>query len=208
MVRPRGSGVGSRGGRTEVDPSRSPTPSPARPPKQVVMGLAGWVSSLFLLDEGVLWLLVLGGVGLSEVIVCLQSGPVLTRTPRSLRTVRTGYVYQPPACFTTRGTGQLAPEGHYCTYAVSVPASGVPYVSRTVAPQVWSYLRVQQGLGIGVSSSEAGRSQPPQAVHSRLWRLVHRVRCRRRAVHCVWLRGDMLVWNCIAGDTHSVSYRK
>ena len=88
MVRPRGSGVGSRGGRTEVDPSRSPTPSPARPPKQVVMGLAGWVSSLFLLDEGVLWLLVLGGVGLSEVIVCLQSGPVLTRTPRSLRTVR------------------------------------------------------------------------------------------------------------------------
>jgi len=40
----------------------------------VVMGLAGWVSSLFLLDEGVLWLLVLGGVGLSEVIVCLQSG--------------------------------------------------------------------------------------------------------------------------------------
>eukprot|EP00964_Phaeocystis_antarctica_P113494 scaffold77507_cov69-Phaeocystis_antarctica.AAC.1 len=52
--------------------------------------------------------------------------PKLTCTPRGLRTVRTGYAYQPPAC---------------CTYqrrraaAVRVPAPGVPYVPRTVALQ-------------------------------------------------------------------------
>ena len=40
-----------------------------------------------------------------------------------LRAVRTG------------GAGQLALAGHHCTYAVRVPASGVPYVPRTVAPQ-------------------------------------------------------------------------
>ena len=40
----------------------------------VAVGLAGWTVSLFLLDSGVLWLLVLGAVGLSEVVVCLQSG--------------------------------------------------------------------------------------------------------------------------------------
>ena len=34
----------------------------------------------------------------------------------------------------TEGTGQLAPGGHCCTYAVRVPASGVPYVPRTEAP--------------------------------------------------------------------------
>ena len=46
---------------------------------------------------------------------------VLTRTSRSLRAVRTGYEYQPPAC---------------CTYRVHVTALGVPYVPRTMAPQV------------------------------------------------------------------------
>ena len=37
--------------------------------------------------------------------------------------------YQPPACcMTPKGTGQLAPGGHCCTYAVRVPAPGVLYV--------------------------------------------------------------------------------
>ena len=60
----------------------------------------------------------------------------LTRTPRSLRTVRTGYAYQPPACCTHLRRRAACPGGrHYCTYAVHVPASAVPYVPRTVAPQ-------------------------------------------------------------------------
>eukprot|EP00964_Phaeocystis_antarctica_P145181 scaffold111187_cov54-Phaeocystis_antarctica.AAC.1 len=44
---------------------------------------------------------------------------MLTRVT-SLRAARTG------------GTGQLAPGERYCTYAVRVPASGVPYVPRAV----------------------------------------------------------------------------
>ena len=40
----------------------------------VVLGLAGWLASLFFLDQGVIWLLLLGLVGVSEVVVCLQSG--------------------------------------------------------------------------------------------------------------------------------------
>ena len=40
----------------------------------VTIGLAGWVASLFLLDHDVYFLLLLCLVGLSEVVVCLQSG--------------------------------------------------------------------------------------------------------------------------------------
>ena len=53
----------------------------------------------------------------------------LTRTSRGLRTVRTGYTYQPPACCTYRRHRAAF------TYAVHVPASGVPCVPCTVAPQ-------------------------------------------------------------------------
>ena len=62
----------------------------------------------------------------------------LTRTPRGLRWVRTGYAYQPPALGTYRTHRAACPQGPtYCTYWVRVPASGVPYVPRTVAPQAW-----------------------------------------------------------------------
>ena len=63
-------------------------------------------------------------------------GAELTRTPRRLRWVRTGYAYQPPALDTYRRRRAACPQGPaYCTYWVRVPASAVPYVSRTVAPQ-------------------------------------------------------------------------
>ena len=62
--------------------------------------------------------------------------PVFTRTSRSLRTVRRGYAYQPPACCTYgRHRVACARGGTHCTYAVHVPASAAPYVPRTVAPQ-------------------------------------------------------------------------
>ena len=61
--------------------------------------------------------------------------PVSTRTSRGLRTVRTGYAYQPPACCTYQ-------RHRHCTYGPRVPASGVPYVPRTVlAPQARSAAR-------------------------------------------------------------------
>ena len=66
-----------------------------------------------------------------------MSGPKLTRTPRGLRRVRTGYAYEPPALGTYRRRRAACPQGPtYCTYGVHVPASGVGYVPRTVAPQV------------------------------------------------------------------------
>ena len=56
-------------------------------------------------------------------------GAKLTRTPR--------YAYQPPALGTYRTHRAACPQGAtYCTYGVRVPASGVPCVLRTVAPQV------------------------------------------------------------------------
>ena len=67
-----------------------------------------------------------------------RRGAELTRTPRGLRWVRTGYAYQPPALGTYRRRREPCPQGPaYCTYWVRVPASGVPYVPRTVAPQAW-----------------------------------------------------------------------
>ena len=60
----------------------------------------------------------------------------LTRTPRGLRRVHTGYAYQPPALGTYRRRRAACLQGPaYCTYWVRVPASAVPYVPRTVAPQ-------------------------------------------------------------------------
>ena len=51
----------------------------------------------------------------------------LTRAPRGLRWVRTGYAYQPPALGTYRTHRAACPQGPaYCTYWVRVPASGVP----------------------------------------------------------------------------------
>ena len=63
-----------------------------------------------------------------------QFGAMLTRTSRGLRTVRTGYAYQPPAsCTHQRRRAAAAPPCVRCTR--TVPASGVPYVPGTVAPQ-------------------------------------------------------------------------
>ena len=45
-----------------------------------------------------------------------------------------------------------APLAHYCTYAVRVQASGVPYVPRTVAPQV---------LGAQSRAARPGRNRRP-----------------------------------------------
>ena len=65
------------------------------------------------------------------------SGPELTRTPRGLCRVRTRHAYHPPALGTYRMRRAACPQGPaYCTYGVRVPASGVGYVQRTVAPQV------------------------------------------------------------------------
>ena len=61
----------------------------------------------------------------------------LTRTPRGLRWVRTGYAYQPPALGTYRRRRAACPQGPtYSTYWVRVPALGDRYVQHTVATQV------------------------------------------------------------------------
>ena len=61
-----------------------------------------------------------------------QFGAMLTRTPQGIRTVRTGYAHRPPAYRTYRRCRPAAPGAT----TARVPASGVPSVPRTVAPQV------------------------------------------------------------------------
>ena len=63
---------------------------------------------------------------LPRACACGKSDSMLTSTSRSPRTVSTGYAYQPPACCTYRRLRAAF---------VHVPASGVAYVPRTVAPQ-------------------------------------------------------------------------
>ena len=78
--------------------------------------------------------------------------PKLTRTPRGLRRVRTGYAYQPPALGTYRTHRAACPQSPtYCTYGVRVPASGVGHVPRTVATQAHAHVRV--GACGGAASS-------------------------------------------------------
>ena len=68
-----------------------------------------------------------------------RRGAELTRTPRGLRWVRTRYACQPRALGTYRRRRAACLQGPtYCTYRVRVPASAVPYVPRTVAPQAGS----------------------------------------------------------------------
>ena len=69
----------------------------------------------------------------SKAVDAFQWLAKLTRTPRGLHWVRTGYAYEPPAPYRRRRAAQ-GPV--YCTYWVGVPASAVPYVPRTVATQV------------------------------------------------------------------------
>ena len=59
--------------------------------------------------------------------------PELTRAPRRLRAVRTGYAHQSPALGTYRRRRAACPQRPtHCTYWARVPASGVPYAPRTV----------------------------------------------------------------------------
>eukprot|EP00964_Phaeocystis_antarctica_P012315 scaffold6806_cov63-Phaeocystis_antarctica.AAC.1 len=78
-----------------------------------------------------------GVVSLYSVrMACADTGRVRVRvTPRSLRTVRTGLL----RAVRTRGAGQLALGGGTAvrTPYTYVPASDVPYVPPTVAPQSW-----------------------------------------------------------------------
>ena len=66
--------------------------------------------------------------GMEGPINCMWES-MLIRTSRGLRTVRTA-TRTSPACCTYRRRRAACPRGgtHYCTYAVRVPASGVPYV--------------------------------------------------------------------------------
>ena len=61
----------------------------------------------------------------------LKWGAKLTRTPRGLRRVRTGYAYQPPRTVRTRGAGRLAPRARRTVPWVCVPAFGVPHAITT-----------------------------------------------------------------------------
>ena len=84
-------------------------------------------------------------------------GAELTRTPRCLRWVRTGYAYQPPALGTYRTHRAACPPGTtHCTYWARVPASAVPYVPRAVAPQAE---RAARG-GLHARARPAVRAQP------------------------------------------------
>jgi len=58
--------------------------------------------------------------------------PELTRTPRGLRWVRTGARTSLPRWVRAGGAGRLVPSA---PRTVRVPAVGVPYVPRVVAPQ-------------------------------------------------------------------------
>ena len=65
--------------------------------------------------------------------------PMLTRTSRRLRTVRTGYACQPPACRTYQRHRAACSRGtKHGTYAVRVPAPPAAHAAYrgTVAPQV------------------------------------------------------------------------
>ena len=63
----------------------------------------------------------------------LDVGRQLTRAPRGLSWVRTGYAHQPPALGACRRRREACPQGPaHCTYWVRAPASGVLYLPRSV----------------------------------------------------------------------------
>ena len=97
----------------------------------------------------------------------LTSPTQLTRTPRGLGWVRTGYVYLPLALGTYRRRREACPQGAaYCTYWVRVPATGVPGVPRTVAPQVLQEPRARAGAD-RVRAGAGGRHRARRAVEGR-----------------------------------------
>ena len=69
-------------------------------------------------------------------MIAEQYADTPTVMSRGLRTVRTGYAYQPPAfCTYQRRRAACPPGPHALTYAVRVPAVALLCVPRTVAPQ-------------------------------------------------------------------------
>ena len=95
----------------KANPTPTPTPNP-NPNAQVGQWLIYYRKALH-------------GVSLEELV---RRSAVLTRTSRGLRTVRTGY-----ACYPYQRHRAACPRGAYL--ARYSPASGVPYVPCTVAPQ-------------------------------------------------------------------------
>ena len=81
--------------------------------------------------------------------------PVLTRTPRGLRTVRAGCACQPRVLYVPEAQGSLPRGATHCTYRVCVPASGVPFVPRTV----WCITGGGAGGGAPVRRGGGGGSQ-------------------------------------------------
>ena len=116
-----------------------------------------------------------------------QRRPELTRTPRGLRWVRTGYAYQPPALATYRTHRAACPQGPtYSTYGVRVPASGVGYVPRTVATQAAAAVEAvcgarQRGRAGGLRGRGGGddRHGGPARAHARAGRGALRPGVRR-----------------------------
>ena len=89
----------------------------------------------------------------SAMALTSQRRPVLTRTSmsRGLRTARTWYAYQPPACRTHQRHRAACLRGPtHCAYAVRVPAPGVRAehnVPRTVAPQAAPWQEAARAVG-------------------------------------------------------------
>ena len=81
-------------------------------------------------------------------------GPKLTRTSPGVRTVRTGYAYQPPACCTSQSR-QLAPGEH----SVRTPYTYKPRPCRTYHVLVWHHRRGQAAEGV-VATGVVGRHRP------------------------------------------------
>ena len=98
----------------------------------------------------------------------------------------------------TNGTGQLTTGGHCCTYAVRIPASGVPYVPPAVEPQAllcvpwharWSTdsrAWPRRGASTSWARSQAHclRSRRTCSLSRTTWRRSSRRSRRARALRC------------------------
>ena len=99
-----------------------------------------------------------------------------TRTSRGLRTVRTGYAYQPPACCTYRRLRAACPSApRTVRTAVRVPASGVPCV------RVPRHPRSYPPCAAPAPSVDTGCCCPPPGIPAHRDSTYHRAwRVRRR----------------------------
>ena len=92
----------------------------------------------------------------------------------------TGYAYHSPACCTYQRRRAACPLGAslYCTHAVRVPASGVPYVPRTVAPQVAVLPKCLARMLHAVHGQGRVRAPPVRLVRPRLQLLQRQLQCQ------------------------------